>query len=185
MPYLGLCLGMQVATIEFARDVCGIDKANSTEFDPNMPDPVISLLEEQREKIQSKGGSMRLGTWPTKIVPGTLAEKIYGEREVLERHRHRYEFNMKYREQMAEKGFVISGTSPDGTLAELIELRDHPYFVGCQYHPEFQSKPNKPHPLFKGFIQACLAFDSNCAPRVPADRELRPRVPEQELVLQR
>jgi CTP synthase len=160
VPFLGLCLGMQVATIEFARNVCGIEKANSTEFDAETPDPVISLLEEQREKIHSKGGSMRLGTWPTQIVKGTLAEKLYGQPEVMERHRHRYEFNMKYRDRMAQKGFVISGTSPDGTLAELIELRDHPYFVGCQYHPEFQSKPNKPHPLFKGFIQAALACES-------------------------
>ena len=101
-----------------------------------------------------------LGTWPTKIAHGTLAEKIYGNNEVLERHRHRYEFNMKYREKMGEAGFTISGTSPDGSLAELIELRDHPYFMACQYHPEFQSKPNKPHPLFKGFIQACLAHQS-------------------------
>ncbi len=156
VPYLGLCLGMQVATIEFARNVCGIEHANSTEFDQKTPDPVISLLDEQRE-IRKKGASMRLGTWPTKISEGTLAEKIYGNREVLERHRHRYEFNMKYREQMGAKGFIISGTSPDGALAELIELTDHPYFLACQYHPEFQSKPNKPHPLFKGFIQACLA----------------------------
>src|SRR6266550_3338375 len=140
VPFLGLCLGMQVATIEFARNVCGIENANSTEFDQDTKEPVISLLEEQREKIYSKGASMRLGTWPTKIAKGTLAEKIYGQSEVMERHRHRYEFNMKYRERMNEKGVVISGTSPDGTLAELIELRDHPYFVGCQYHPEFQSK---------------------------------------------
>ena len=103
---------------------------------------------------------MRLGTWPTKIEHGTMAEKVYGNGEVLERHRHRYEFNMKYRDRMGEKGFTISGTSPDGALAELIELRDHPYFLACQYHPEFQSKPNKPHPLFKGFIQACLAHGS-------------------------
>jgi CTP synthase len=156
VPYLGLCLGMQVATIEFARDVCQLTGANSTEFDKQAKEPVISLLEEQRE-VRNKGASMRLGTWPTKIGKGTLAEKIYGESEVMERHRHRYEFNMKYREQMDEKGFVVSGTSPDGTLAELIELRDHPYFIGCQYHPEFQSKPNKPHPLFKGFVEACLA----------------------------
>ncbi len=157
VPYLGLCLGMQVATIEFARNACGIKNANSTEFDKDVEEPVISLLEEQRG-VKNMGASMRLGTWPTKIVKGTLAEKIYGNTEVTERHRHRYEFNMEYRDRMNEKGFVISGTSPDGTLAELIELRDHPYFVGCQYHPEFQSKPNKPHPLFKGFIQACLAF---------------------------
>ena len=156
VPYLGLCLGMQVATIEFARNVCGLEKANSTEFDQNSTDPVICLLEEQRD-VTTKGGSMRLGTWPTKIAKGTVAEKIYGGGEVLERHRHRYEFNMKYRDQMGEKGFTISGTSPDGALAELIELRGHPYFLACQYHPEFQSKPNKPHPLFKSFVEACLA----------------------------
>ena len=183
IPYLGLCLGMQVATIEFARNACGIKDANSTEFDKNTKDPVISLLEEQRG-VKNMGASMRLGTWPTKIAKGTLAEKIYGSTEVMERHRHRYEFNMKYRDQMNEKGFVISGTSPDGTLAELIELRDHPYFVGCQYHPEFQSKPNKSHPLFKGFVQACLNYQSR-ATRAPGDRESPPRVPEQELVLQR
>ena len=156
VPYLGLCLGMQVATIEFARNVCGITAANSSEFDQESAEPVICLLDEQRN-IQKKGGSMRLGTWPTKIVRGTLAEKIYKHDEVLERHRHRYEFNMKYRQQMEAKGFLISGTSPDGALAELIELRDHPFFLACQYHPEFQSKPNKPHPLFSGFIRACLA----------------------------
>jgi CTP synthase len=176
---------MQVATIEFARDVCGFEKANSTEFDPETPDPVISLLEEQKDKIQTKGASMRLGTWPTKIAKGTLAEKIYGANDVMERHRHRYEFNMKYRDKMAKKGFVISGTSPDGTLAELIELRDHPYFIGCQYHPEFQSKPNKPHPLFKGFIQAAIAFEPNREKRAGADPKSQPRVPEKELVLQR
>jgi CTP synthase len=185
IPYLGLCLGMQVATIEFARDVCGIEKANSTEFDPDTSDPVISLLEEQREKIHTKGATMRLGTWPTQIGKGTLAEKLYGQSEVMERHRHRYEFNMKYRENMAKKGFVISGTSPDGMLAELIELRDHPYFVGCQYHPEFQSKPTKPHPLFKGFIQAALAYEPKHAPRAASDPKSPPRVPDQELVLQR
>jgi CTP synthase len=159
VPYLGLCLGMQVATIEFARNVCGMENANSTEFDQHAREPVISLLEEQRD-VQNKGASMRLGTWPTKITKGTIAEKVYGADQVLERHRHRYEFNMKYRDSMNEKGFTISGTSPDGSLAELIELRDHPYFLACQYHPEFQSKPNKPHPLFKGFIQACLAHES-------------------------
>jgi len=183
IPYLGLCLGMQVATIEFARNACGIKDANSTEFDKNAKEPVISLLEEQRG-VKNMGASMRLGTWPTKIAKGTLAEKIYGSTEVMERHRHRYEFNMKYRDQMNEKGFVISGTSPDGTLAELIELRDHPYFVGCQCHPEFQSKPNKPHPLFKGFIQACLNYQCR-ATHAPSDRESPLRVQEQELVLQR
>jgi CTP synthase len=182
IPYLGLCLGMQVATIEFARNACGIKDANSTEFDKNAKEPVISLLEEQRG-VKNMGASMRLGTWPTKIAKGTLAEKIYGSTEVMERHRHRYEFNMKYSDQMNEKGFVISGTSPDGALAELTELRDHPYFVGCQYHPEFQSKPNSPHPLFKGFIHACLEYQSR-ETRAPSDRESPRRVPEQELVLQ-
>ena len=184
VPYLGLCLGMQVATIEFARNVCGLEGANSTEFDKATKEPVISLLEEQRE-IRNKGASMRLGTWPTKIAKGTLAEKIYGNGEVLERHRHRYEFNMKYRDRMNEKGFVISGTSPDGALAELIELRDHPYFIGCQYHPEFQSKPNKPHPLFKAFIQACLVRQANPEMRAATGPLSPPPVPDQELVLQR
>jgi CTP synthase len=184
IPFLGLCLGMQVATIEFARNVCGIANANSTEFDKESAEPVISLLEEQRG-VRKKGASMRLGTWPTKIVEGTLAEKIYGATEVTERHRHRYEFNMKYRDRMNAKGFVISGTSPDGTLAELIELRDHPYFLGCQYHPEFQSKPNKPHPLFQGFIQAGLTRKTGGATHAQADPELPHRVLERELVPQR
>jgi CTP synthase len=184
LPYLGLCLGMQVATIEFARNVCEIRNANSTEFDKDAAEPVISLLEEQRG-VHNKGASMRLGTWPTKIAKGTLAEKIYGRDEVMERHRHRYEFNMKYRDRMTEKGFTISGTSPDGTLAELIELRDHPYFLACQYHPEFQSKPNKPHPLFKGFIRACLAHESDGAPHVATDPLSLLRVQPQELVPQR
>ena len=184
VPYLGLCLGMQVATIEFARNACGIKNANSTEFNKDAAEPVISLLEEQRG-VRTKGASMRLGTWPTKIAPGTLAGNIYGQTDVLERHRHRYEFNMKYRDRMTEKGFTISGTSPDGTLAELIELRDHPYFLACQYHPEFQSKPNKPHPLFKGFIQACLAHQPDGAPRVATDPLSPPRVPDRELVPQR
>src|SRR6266498_4048130 len=184
IPFLGLCLGMQVATIEFARNVCGIKDANSTEFDKNATEPVISLLEEQRG-IRNKGASMRLGTWPTKIVQGTLAEKIYGETEVTERHRHRYEFNMEYRDRMNAKGFVISGTSPDGALAELIELRDHPYFVGCQYHPEFQSKPNKPHPLFKGFIATALAYQVHGAEPGAAIEAPLHTAREDELVLQR
>jgi CTP synthase len=183
IPFLGLCLGMQVATIEFARNVCGIKEANSTEFDKDTPDPVISLLEEQRG-VRNKGASMRLGTWPTQIVPGTLAEKIYGDTEVTERHRHRYEFNMKYRDRMNAKGFVISGTSPDGTLAELIELRDHPYFVGCQYHPEFQSKPNKPHPLFRGFIAAAVRYQTGDEKSDTSNRASRRRAPDKELVLQ-
>jgi CTP synthase len=156
LPYLGLCLGMQVATIEFARNVCGLKGANSTEFEEHTPHPVICLLEDQKE-VRMKGASMRLGSWPTEIVPGTLAEKLYGKTQTIERHRHRYEFNLKYRPAMEERGFVICGMSPDARLVELIELRDHPFFVACQYHPEFLSKPNAPHPLFRGFIAACLA----------------------------
>ena len=155
VPFLGLCLGMQVATIEFARNVCGLAGANSTEFDTEAVDPVIDLLEEQKD-VTDKGASMRLGSWITKIVEGTKAHAIYGKTEIRERHRHRYEFNMKYRAQMEAQGFVISGTSPDGTLVEIIELKDHPFFVACQFHPEFQSKPNKPHALFKAFVTACL-----------------------------
>ena len=157
-PFLGLCLGMQVATIEFARNVCGLENANSTEFDTETPHPVISILEEQKG-VTDKGASMRLGTWLTKIKEGTLAHHVYGKTEALERHRHRYEFNSKYREIMESKGLVISGTSPDGELVELVELKNHPWFLACQYHPEFQSKPNAPHPLFKGFISASLAHE--------------------------
>ena len=156
IPYLGLCLGMQIATIEFARNVCGLEDANSTEFNKSSPNPVIDLMPDQK-KVKGKGASMRLGTWDCHIQDGTKALQVYGKQEIRERHRHRYEFNNVYREQMEEKGFVISGTSPDGKLVELIELRDHPWYLACQFHPEFQSKPNKPHALFKGFIGACLA----------------------------
>jgi len=158
VPFLGLCLGMQVATIEFARNVCGLADANSAEFDPESKHCVIHLLEEQKD-VTGKGATMRLGTWPTLIKEGTKARKVYATSEIRERHRHRYEFNLAYREQMEAKGFIISGTSPDGNLVELIELKEHPYFLACQFHPEFQSKPNHPHPLFTGFIQASLA---NC-----------------------
>lgn len=155
IPYFGICLGMQIASIEFARSVCGLEKANSTEFDPSSPHPVICLLEEQ-ENVTGKGGNMRLGTWQTKLQPSTLAHRLYGREEISERHRHRYEFNQRYRAQFEAAGFVISGTSPDGTLAEIIEIPSHPFFVAVQFHPEFQSKPNRPHPVFSGFIRASL-----------------------------
>jgi CTP synthase len=156
LPYLGLCLGMQIATIEFARNVLKLAKAHSMEFDPNTPHPVIALLDEQR-KVTKKGGTMRLGSQPCQLAMGSLANHLYGAFVVHERHRHRYEFNNIYREKCEEAGFTCSGTSPDGKLVELIEIREHPYFIAAQFHPEFQSKPNRPHPLFKGFIAAAHA----------------------------
>jgi CTP synthase len=153
VPYLGLCLGMQIATIEFARDVLGLADAHSTEFNRQTPHPVISLLEEQ-QKVTKMGGTMRLGAQPCQLKMGSKAQKLYGAFVIHERHRHRYEFNDAYRQQFEDAGFIIAGTSPDGDLVEIIELRDHPYFVASQFHPEFQSKPNQPHPLFKGFIAA-------------------------------
>jgi len=155
IPYLGLCLGMQIATIEFARHVCNLERANSTEFDPTTPHPVISLLEEQKE-VSHKGGSMRLGTWPTLLKEGSLAHRIYGRSEIAERHRHRFEFNNTYRSELEAGGLLIGGTSLDGQLVEMIEIPDHPWFIAVQFHPEFQSKPNAPHPLFQAFVAACM-----------------------------
>ena len=156
IPFFGICLGMQIATIEFARNVCGLEGANSTEFDSGTPHPVIALLDEQKQ-VTGKGGSMRLGSWPAHLKEGSLAHNVYGQTEIAERHRHRYEFNSAYRQRMEEKGFVISGTSPDGELVEIIELRDHPWFVAVQFHPEFLSKPEEPHPLFDEFIRASIS----------------------------
>jgi CTP synthase len=156
VPYLGLCLGMQIATIEFARHALGLEKAHSTEFDPASPHPVIALLDMQRQ-ITQMGGTMRLGAQPCQLRIGIRAAHLYGAFLVQERHRHRYEFNNDYREQFENAGFIISGTSPDGNLVELIELAGHPFFMACQFHPEFQSKPHQPHPLFRGFIAAVFA----------------------------
>jgi CTP synthase len=155
IPYLGLCLGMQIATIDFARHACNLEGANSTEFAPQGPHPVIHLLEEQKD-VTEKGASMRLGTWKAKLLPGSLAHRLYGKQEVDERHRHRFEFNNAYREQMEAAGLIVSGTSPDGSLVEMVEVRGHPFFIASQFHPEFLSKPNAPHPLFDGFIAAAL-----------------------------
>jgi CTP synthase len=154
IPYLGLCLGMQIATIEFARNVLNMKDAHSTEFSPTTPFPVIALLDEQRE-VANKGGTMRLGAQPCQLRVGSKAAQLYGAFVINERHRHRYEFNNQYREQFETAGFLLSGTSPDGKLVELIELKDHPFFLASQFHPEFLSKPNAPHPLFRGFIAAC------------------------------
>lgn len=153
IPFLGICLGMQTAVIEFARNVCGLTEANSTEFDELTKDPVIDLMLDQKVVVD-KGGTMRLGAYPCKVLKGSLLEQCYKEENFSERHRHRYEFNNKYREAFQAKGLVLSGTSPDGELVEVVELPSHPYFIASQYHPEFKSRPTKPHPLFDGLIKA-------------------------------
>jgi CTP synthase len=155
IPLLGICLGLQCAVIEFARNVLGLREANSREFDPNTPHPVIDLMPEQ-EKVKDMGGTMRLGAYPCRLKEGTKAKKAYGVDEVQERHRHRYEVNNDYRSQLEEKGLIGSGTSPDDKLVEIVEIVNHPWFVACQFHPEFKSRPNRPHPLFRDFIGAAL-----------------------------
>jgi CTP synthase len=153
VPFLGICLGMQMACLEFARNVAGLEGANSTEMDPDTPHPVIDLLPEQRD-VEDKGGSMRLGAYPCVLTPGSRAAEAYGTTEISERHRHRWEFNSDYKGRMTDAGLVFSGFSPDGRLAEVIELPDHPFFVASQFHPEFKSKPFDPHPLFEAFVRA-------------------------------
>jgi len=153
LPYLGLCLGMQVMVVEAARAALNTDAVNSTEFDPETPNPVISLLSEQRG-IEQKGGTMRLGAYTCNLVPGTRAYEAYGVDSVRERHRHRYEFNNAYREVLEDFGLVASGTSPDGSLVEVCEIRDHPFMLGTQFHPEFRSRPDRPHPLFRALVKA-------------------------------
>src|SRR6202049_1614469 len=157
VPYFGICLGMQTACVEFARNVVGLAEANSSEFDPATPHRVIYKLRELRG-VEELGGTMRLGAWTCKIEPGTLAHKIYGKLEISERHRHRYEFNREYEETLTAGGLRISGSTPDGTYVEMIELPDHPHFIGCQFHPEFKSKPLEPHPLFKTFVGAAYEY---------------------------
>lgn len=166
VPFFGICLGMQCAVIEFARHVAGIAKANSEEFDPNCPDKLIYLMTEWfdfrkqalevRDEASNKGGTMRLGAYPCTVVPGTKAAEAYQNSEISERHRHRYEFNNAYKDALSAAGMVFSGTSPDGNLMEMVELPDHPWFLGCQFHPEFKSRPMLAHPLFREFIRAAL-----------------------------
>jgi len=155
IPFLGICLGMQMAVVEFARNVCGLSGANSSEFDARSPHPVIHLMETQKG-IEKKGATMRLGAYPCILQEDSLALRLYGRKKISERHRHRYELNNSYRELFGRNGMVLSGLSPDGTLAEIVELKDHPWFLGCQFHPEFKSRPMDCHPLFKGFIKAAL-----------------------------
>ena len=166
LPCLGLCLGMQVMTIEFARNVLGMAGAHSSEFDPQTPFPVIDLMETQRD-VTDKGGTMRLGAYVAKLEPGSQVHGIYGEEVVSERHRHRYEFNPRFRSRFDESDFVCSGTSPDGRLVEFIELRNHPFWIGTQAHPEFKSRPDRPGPLFRDFIGAALARSEGRNPHLP------------------
>ena len=155
IPFFGICLGMQLAAVEFARNVCGLTGAHSSELDPNTPYPIINLLPDQ-ENVVEMGGTLRLGSYPCILVEGSQAHKEYGEINITERHRHRYEFNNFYRERLTNKGLVLSGVSPDGRLVEIVELPEHPWFVAGQFHPEFKSRPEKAHPLFAGFIKASL-----------------------------
>jgi CTP synthase len=155
IPFFGICLGMQMAVVEFARNVCGIEDCFSSEFKEDAVNPVIHIMEHQK-KVTRKGGTMRLGAYPCQLVEGTLARRIYGKEDVLERHRHRYEFNNAYREQLEAGGLVISGIYNDAELMEIVEIEDHPWFLGCQFHPEFRSKPMDPHPLFESFVGASL-----------------------------
>ncbi|GAA5144771.1 CTP synthase [Prosthecobacter algae] len=163
IPFFGICLGMQIAVIEYARNVCGLKDANSTEFDKGTAAPVISMMEEQK-KVKQLGGTMRLGSWVTQLTPGSKVHELYQEEVISERHRHRYEVNDDYKEQLETNGLVISGVSQKGELAETIELPGHPFFVACQFHPEFSSKPNDPHPIFNGFVKAALLHHSTPEP---------------------
>ncbi len=157
IPFLGLCLGMQCSVIEFARHVCGMSDANSTEFNPDTEHPVIDLMASQKN-VEDKGGTMRLGAYPCKLREGTHAYEAYGTEMISERHRHRFEFNNAYREKLSKAGLVIAGTLPDDSLVEVVEVKDHPWFVASQFHPELKSRPNNPHPLFRDFIGAALKF---------------------------
>ncbi|GBD33348.1 MAG: CTP synthase [Gemmatimonadales bacterium] len=163
LPFFGICLGMQVAIIEFARNVCRLPETNSSEFQAECENPVISLMSSQRD-VKDLGGTMRLGAYPCRLRPGSLVAQIYGVEQVSERHRHRYEVNNAYRDLLAEYGLRCTGLSPDGSLVEMVELPDHPWFVGCQFHPELRSRPMRPHPLFASFVKAALAHKKQRAP---------------------
>ncbi len=155
LPFFGICLGMQMAVVEYARNVCGIEEAHSREFNDTTKSPLIDLMESQKQ-VDNKGGTMRLGAYPCKLQEGTLARRIYGQQDIEERHRHRYEFNNEFRKQLLDSDLVISGVYPEADLVEIVELVDHPWFLGCQFHPEFRSRPLDPHPLFESFVGACI-----------------------------
>ncbi|MEX2350418.1 MAG: CTP synthase [Flavobacteriaceae bacterium] len=160
IPFFGICLGMQMAVIDYARNVLGLKEANSTEMQPNTPHPVIDLMEEQKH-ITNKGGTMRLGTWKCKLTPGSIVSEVYKEDIIEERHRHRYEYNNKYKEELENAGMLTTGVNPETGLVEIIEVKDHPWFVGVQYHPEYKSTVANPHPLFIAFIDAAATYNSN------------------------
>jgi CTP synthase len=176
VPFFGICLGMHCGVIEFARNVCGLAGANSTEFDTSTPHPVIDILPEQR-KVVKMGGTMRLGGYDCRLLPGSRAYAAYGEPEVRERHRHRYEYNNAYRETLESAGLVSAGTFQDADLVEIVELPDHPWFVACQFHPEFRSRPWKAHPLFREFVGAALEHSGRAIVSNEAEARLRERAP--------
>lgn len=155
VPYLGICYGLQWAVVEFARNVCGLTEANSTEVQPTTPDPVVWAMEDQKD-LEQMGATMRLGEYECRLTPGTVAQRAYGQEAIQERHRHRYEVNNRYRQQLVDRGLVVSGLNPERDLVEIVELADHPWFVACQFHPEFASRPYRAHPLFRGFVEAAL-----------------------------
>jgi CTP synthase len=177
LPFFGICLGLQVAVIEFARNVCGLRHAHTTESDEHTPDPVIHLMPDQ-EALDEKGGTMHLGAWPCRVIAGTRAHRLYGTDHVSERHRHRYEVNNDYRQRFQQAGLVISGVNPERDLVEMVELPDHPFYVASQYHPEFNSRPNRPEPLFREFVGAAAkhagekpaaSVESDSAPAAETD----------------
>ena len=169
VPYLGLCLGLQCAVIEFARTITGSDDVNSTEFDMFTAHPVIDFMPDQRD-LEEKGGTMRLGLYPARLAAGSKAHAVYGDEVIYERHRHRFEVNNRYRALLEGAGMILSGQSPDGRLVEIVELRDHPWFVASQFHPEFKSRPERPHPLFDGFIATAVALRDGREPVLAARR---------------
>jgi CTP synthase len=168
VPFFGVCYGMQWAVVEFARNVCGLEGANTTEVDPNSPYPVIDLLPEQKA-VREKGGTMRLGSYPCHLVPETLAHRAYGELVVWERHRHRYEVNNELLPRLVERGLRVSGIYPEKNLVEIVELEDHPWFLGTQFHAEYRSRPTRPHPLYRAFVAAALAYAERRREALPAD----------------
>jgi CTP synthase len=164
LPFFGICLGMQTAIIEFARNVCGLEDSHSSEFAPECDNAVISLMESQQH-VTDMGGTMRLGAYPARLTRGSRVAEVYGVAEISERHRHRYEVSNRYRDQFVERGLRLSGVSPDGQLVEIVEYPQHPWFIGCQFHPELKSRPTRAHPLFAGFISAAVRVKHQRPPR--------------------